>query len=88
MPSTHPDIVSLVDPLFTFGGKRVVGNNKPSFPLAEERVVERSNDRVSRRRGDNQLIIRSRNMLFRLAALAVETVINYQYQIVFRTGTG
>ena len=51
-------------------------------------VDPRSNDRVSRRLGDNQLIIRSRNMLLRLAALAVETVINYQYQIVFRTSTG
>ncbi len=43
---THPDIVLLVDPLFAFGAKRVVGG-LTSLPLAEERVVERSKDRVS-----------------------------------------
>jgi len=44
---THPDIATLVDPLFAFGVKRVRENKKPSLPLAEERVVERSKDRVS-----------------------------------------
>jgi hypothetical protein len=48
---THPDIAALVDPLFAFGGKRVRYHNTktPSFPLAEEKVVQRSVDRVSRR---------------------------------------
>ncbi len=47
---THPDIASLVDPLFAFGGKRVnknIKNKRPSLSLAKERVVERSKDRVS-----------------------------------------
>ena len=29
---THPDIVSLVDPLFAFGGKRVNENKITLFP--------------------------------------------------------
>jgi len=45
---THPDYAALVGPLFAFGGKRVRKKQIPSLPLAEERVVERSNDRVSR----------------------------------------
>ncbi|RZA04025.1 MAG: hypothetical protein EOP47_00475 [Sphingobacteriaceae bacterium] len=45
-PSTHPDFASLVDPIFAFGRKRVVGG-KPSLLLAAERVVERSDDWVS-----------------------------------------
>jgi len=39
------------DPLFAFGGKRVPEKMfLPSLPLAEERVIERSDDRVSNRR--------------------------------------
>ena len=47
---THPDDASLVDPLFAYGGKRVNYQflvSLPSFPLAGERVVQRSVDRVS-----------------------------------------
>jgi len=46
---THPDCASLVDPLFAARkeGKRFF---IPSFRLAGERVVERSDDRVSNRR--------------------------------------
>jgi len=48
---THPDIASLVDPLFAFGEKRVNKEIKqPSLRLAEERVIQRSADRVSNRR--------------------------------------
>jgi hypothetical protein len=46
-PFTHPDYTTLVDPLCC--AKRVKNNRffKPSFPRSEERVVERSKDRVS-----------------------------------------
>ena len=47
---THPEGAPLFDPLFAFGGKRVKKKEKykiPSLPLAVERVVGRSNDRVS-----------------------------------------
>jgi len=48
---THPGITAFADPLFAFGGKRVKNKKMllPSFPLAEERVVGRSKDRVSKR---------------------------------------
>ena len=48
-PPTHPDYATLLDPLFAFGGKRVQPHNpKKSKSLSRiERVVERSNDRVS-----------------------------------------
>jgi len=58
--STHPDITSLVEPLFSFAGKRVkeffifpflLSLFVFSYPLSavgEERVVQRSVDRVSR----------------------------------------
>lgn len=42
---THPGIVSLADPLFAFGVKRVPS---PSLPLAGERVDQRSEVRVSK----------------------------------------
>jgi hypothetical protein len=38
----------MVDPLFACGGKRIKKAVLPSFWLAEERDVERSNDRVSK----------------------------------------
>jgi hypothetical protein len=47
---THPDDAALVDPLSDFVAKRehkCIIQQIPSFPLAEERVVEQSNDRVS-----------------------------------------
>ena len=37
---THPDITTFVEPLFAFGVKRVREKQKPSLPLAEERVVD------------------------------------------------
>ncbi len=52
---THPDFAKpLVDPLFAArkeGISRIIKFNKLKFPLSakgEERVVERSNDRVSK----------------------------------------
>jgi hypothetical protein len=47
---THPICASLDHPLFAYGGKRVKKGkwpSKPSLPLAEERVNERSDVRVS-----------------------------------------
>jgi hypothetical protein len=49
---THPDCASLVGPLFACGVKRVKKLLPPSFPLAEERVNERSDVRVSRYRSE------------------------------------
>ena|ERR1700754_2396166 len=57
--STHPDIATLIDPLFSFAGKRVNAFFSLFFcplsifpyPLSaagEERVVQRSADRVSK----------------------------------------
>ena len=56
--TTHPDIATLVDPLFSFAGKRVKEMFPCSFALypffaplsaaGEERVVQRSADRVSK----------------------------------------
>jgi hypothetical protein len=43
---THPDFVALVGPLFVCDKKRAK-KEFPSFRLAEERDVERSDDRVS-----------------------------------------
>jgi hypothetical protein len=48
--STHPDFAqTLVDPLFALAqrGWERCELKKPSLPLAEERVVQRSADRVS-----------------------------------------
>jgi hypothetical protein len=50
--STHPECAALFDPLFRFARKRVKNVSYPSFPLAEERVVKRSNARVSKYTGD------------------------------------
>jgi hypothetical protein len=55
---THPDIATLVDPLFSFAGKRVREVfsfvlylssifQTPLSAIGEERVVQRSVDRVS-----------------------------------------
>jgi hypothetical protein len=47
---THPADASLGDLLFAFGGKKVIKKSNPLSAEGEERVNERSDVRVSKRR--------------------------------------